>query len=66
MLEQAQRFGAEFRLAEVQKLDLAGPIKKVETSEGLTFLGRRDLGGGGFPIVPCVMVPFSAARKWPS
>ncbi|NLW17839.1 MAG: thioredoxin-disulfide reductase [Firmicutes bacterium] len=35
MLEQAQRFGAEFRLAEVQKLDLAGPIKKVETSEGL-------------------------------
>lgn len=35
MLEQAQRFGAEFRLAEVGSLDLAGDVKQIETSEGL-------------------------------
>lgn len=35
MLEQAQRFGAEFKLAEVQKLDLSGDIKRVETSDGV-------------------------------
>lgn len=35
MLEQAQRFGAEFKLAEVNRLDLAGNTKRVETSEGV-------------------------------
>ncbi len=35
MLEQAQRFGAEFKLTEVQKMDLSGDIKRVETSDGV-------------------------------
>lgn len=35
MLEQAQRFGAEFKLAEVNRLDLTGDTKRVETSEGV-------------------------------
>lgn len=35
MLEQAQRFGAEFQLAEVNRLDFAGEMKRVETSEGV-------------------------------
>lgn len=35
MLEQAQRFGAEFRLAEVTSVDLAGDMKKIETTEGV-------------------------------
>ncbi len=35
MLEQAQRFGAEFQLAEVNRLDLAGEMKQVATSEGI-------------------------------
>lgn len=34
MREQAESFGAEFMLAEVEKLDLEGDIKKVETSRG--------------------------------
>lgn len=34
MLEQAQRFGAEFRLAEVSGIQLAGDSKRVETLEG--------------------------------
>jgi thioredoxin reductase (NADPH) len=34
MLEQAQRFGAEFRLAEVSGMNLCSEMKLVETSEG--------------------------------
>ena len=36
---QAQRFGAQTELAEVTAVQLDGPVKKVETTEG-TFLGR--------------------------
>ncbi len=36
---QAERFGAKSELAEVFSADLAGNIKRIETSEG-TFLGR--------------------------
>lgn len=35
MLEQAQRFGAEFKLAEVTSVDLTGDTKKIETTEGV-------------------------------
>jgi len=35
----AERFGAKTELAEVYALDLAGPVKTVETSEG-TYRGR--------------------------
>ena len=34
MLEQAQHFGAEFRLSEVSSIDLAGDQKRVQTLEG--------------------------------
>ena len=34
MLKQAQSFGAEFMLAEVERLELDGDIKKVHTSKG--------------------------------
>ncbi len=34
MLEQAQKFGAELRLAEVTAMDLSGNVKKVTTYEG--------------------------------
>lgn len=34
MLEQAQHFGAEFRLSEVSSIDLAGEQKRVQTLEG--------------------------------
>ena len=53
---QAQRFGAQTELAEVTAVQLDGPVKKVETTEG-TFLGRtvvfstganpRELGVAG-------------------
>ncbi|HBK86554.1 MAG TPA: thioredoxin-disulfide reductase [Firmicutes bacterium] len=34
MLEQAQRFGAEYRMAEVSGLRLAEDVKRIETAEG--------------------------------
>ena len=53
---QAQRFGAQTELAEVTAVQLDGPVKEVETTEG-TFLGRtvvfstganpRELGVAG-------------------
>ncbi len=49
MLEQAQRFGAEFKLAEVQKLDLSGEIKRVETSEGIITAPCVILATGARP-----------------
>ena len=39
MQSQAERFGAKTEYAEVSRVDLAGPVKAVETSEG-TFYGR--------------------------
>ena len=39
MQQGAERFGAETALAEVLSMDLTGPVKRVETSEG-TFYGK--------------------------
>ena len=39
MQQGAERFGAETELAEVLSMDLTGPVKRVETSEG-TFYGK--------------------------
>lgn len=39
MQAQAERFGAESELAEVQSLKLDGPIKEIETDEGI-YYGR--------------------------
>ena len=39
MQQQAERFGAETALAEVQRLELTGPVKAVHTDSG-TFYGK--------------------------
>ncbi len=40
MREQAMRFGADLRMEDVESLELNGPVKKVVTAEGETYLAR--------------------------
>jgi thioredoxin reductase (NADPH) len=40
MREQAMRFGADLRMEDVESLELDGPVKKVVTAEGETYLAR--------------------------
>lgn len=40
MREQAQRFGSELRMEDVESVDLDGPVKSVVTSEGETHKAR--------------------------
>ncbi|MGI6358274.1 MAG: thioredoxin-disulfide reductase [Bacillota bacterium] len=49
MLEQAQRFGAELQLAEVSGMELAGEIKRLQTSEGELFARTVILATGTRP-----------------
>jgi thioredoxin reductase (NADPH) len=40
MREQALHFGADLRMEDVESVDLDGPVKKVVTGEGETYLAR--------------------------
>ena len=49
MEAQAQRFGAETILAEVEELDLEGNLKKLRTSEGDFFARTLAIATGANP-----------------
>ena len=49
MRRQAQKFGAEFLLAEVTELDMSGDIKKVKTSRGELSCFGVLLAAGAHP-----------------
>ncbi|MEZ0364924.1 thioredoxin-disulfide reductase [Mycobacterium sp. pUA109] len=40
MREQAQRFGADLRMEDVESVDLGGPVKSVTTADGETYRAR--------------------------
>ncbi|MEZ0365410.1 thioredoxin-disulfide reductase [Mycobacterium sp. pUA109] len=40
MREQAQRFGADLRMEDVESVDLGGPVKSVTTADGETYRTR--------------------------
>src|SRR6202451_2015498 len=40
MREQAMGFGADLKMEDVESLELAGPVKRVVTAEGETYLAR--------------------------
>jgi thioredoxin reductase (NADPH) len=40
MREQAMRFGADLKMEDVESFELNGPVKKVVTAEGQTYLAR--------------------------
>ncbi len=60
MRKQAQDFGAEFLLAEVEKLELDGDIKKVHTSRGLLSCFGVLFATGAHPR----MVGFSGEEEF--
>lgn len=49
MLEQAQRFGAELRLSDVEAMDLSSPLKTVITTEGDLMAPAIILATGARP-----------------
>ena len=70
MQEQASRFGLEFQYDTVQALELAGPVKKVITAQGMLeaktvilCLGRRNSPGWACLIAQPATVLFSKTRR---
>ena len=71
MRQQAEAFGAEFKLAEVTALDMSGDIKTVHTTQGLlscfgvlrALPGRKPSAAAVSPTVRRVTANSSAANR---
>ncbi|EUA43581.1 pyridine nucleotide-disulfide oxidoreductase family protein [Mycobacterium xenopi 3993] len=53
MREQAQRFGAELRMEDVESVSLDGPVKTVTTADGQAYQARALILAMGAAAATC-------------